>query len=436
MESSGESDAEELDDSSKGTSQLDQFRAKWQAELQDRKTSPIPKSETASSARSSPALKRMTNKEARQKEAEELFMNGVWSEQNGLIYEAMEYYRKATKIVPDIDLQMAAQYRQSIAQAGNSDAAGTGDHNSSASMEGTEEWSLADLCSNFTQLCSDSSPQRTMYCSMEKPQKSTHISALPSELLTYILRWVVSSDVDVRSLEQLSMVCRGFYVLARDPFLWQSICNRTWGMGCLTFQPYSSWRSMYLDKPHLYFHGVYMNKVELYRKGEVTVEKFYPPWMKVIYYRYLRFFPDGMMFMYTSSSDPVTVISQLKSSTAKVEGMCKGMYRLADDQVSCILKRVKRKEKTTHRYKRNRNATDSTDPEMTFYLDMSLHCHSSQPNSLLKWEKYSVSMYRHDTQSESVNDFQLTKQDFPACKFARVKNYTSESFSPLLGTSK
>lgn len=31
----------------------------------------------------------------------------------------------------------------------------------------------------------------------------------------YIFRWVVSSDLDLRSLEQLSLVCRGFYICAR-----------------------------------------------------------------------------------------------------------------------------------------------------------------------------------------------------------------------------
>ena len=78
-----------------------------------------------------------------------------------------------------------------------------------------------------------------------------------------------------------------------------------------------------------------MNKVELCRQGEATLEKFYPPWMKVIYYRYLRFFSDGTMLMYTSSVDPITVISQLRSAKAHVDGMCKGMYRIKDNQVQC-----------------------------------------------------------------------------------------------------
>ena len=40
-------------------------------------------------------------------------------------------------------------------------------------------------------------------------------TALPPEVLIYIFRWVVSSDLDLRALEQLSLVCRGFYICAR-----------------------------------------------------------------------------------------------------------------------------------------------------------------------------------------------------------------------------
>lgn len=44
-------------------------------------------------------------------------------------------------------------------------------------------------------------------------------AALPREILMYIFRWVVSSDLDMRTLEQLSLVCRGFYICAR----WRSL---------------------------------------------------------------------------------------------------------------------------------------------------------------------------------------------------------------------
>lgn len=45
------------------------------------------------------------------------------------------------------------------------------------------------------------------------------IAALPREILMYIFRWVVSSDLDMRALEQLSLVCRGFYICARSALL-------------------------------------------------------------------------------------------------------------------------------------------------------------------------------------------------------------------------
>lgn len=45
------------------------------------------------------------------------------------------------------------------------------------------------------------------------------IAALPREILMYIFRWVVSSDLDMRALEQLSLVCRGFYICSRSELL-------------------------------------------------------------------------------------------------------------------------------------------------------------------------------------------------------------------------
>ena len=38
--------------------------------------------------------------------------------------------------------------------------------------------------------------------------------------------WVVSSELDVRSLDMMALVCRGFYRLARDNAVWKRICRR------------------------------------------------------------------------------------------------------------------------------------------------------------------------------------------------------------------
>lgn len=61
---------------------------------------------------------------------------------------------------------------------------------------------------------------------------SNLFAALPREILMYIFRWVVSSDLDLRALEQLSLVCRGFYICARSappPTMWQHITSALFG---------------------------------------------------------------------------------------------------------------------------------------------------------------------------------------------------------------
>ena len=36
----------------------------------------------------------------------------------------------------------------------------------------------------------------------------THISVLPQELLVHVFKWVVSGDLDMRSLEHLALVSK------------------------------------------------------------------------------------------------------------------------------------------------------------------------------------------------------------------------------------
>ena len=57
------------------------------------------------------------------------------------------------------------------------------------------------------------------------------MSALPVEVLMYILKWVVSADLDIASLEQLALVCRGFYICVHDEELWRLICHRSGSSG-------------------------------------------------------------------------------------------------------------------------------------------------------------------------------------------------------------
>lgn len=55
---------------------------------------------------------------------------------------------------------------------------------------------------------------------------SFHLSDLPMEIILYILKWVVSADLDLRSLEQCSAVCKGFYICSKDHDIWRLACLR------------------------------------------------------------------------------------------------------------------------------------------------------------------------------------------------------------------
>lgn len=98
------------------------------------------------------------------------------------------------------------------------------------SQEDAEDLTNVDLIVHFQtairnnngvmfQRCSSNIDNNVIYTGL-------HFSDLPIEIVFYILRWVVSSDLDLRSLEQCSMVSKGFYLCARDPEIWRLACMK------------------------------------------------------------------------------------------------------------------------------------------------------------------------------------------------------------------
>ena len=76
-----------------------------------------------------------------------------------------------------------------------------------------EQFQLMTLCDN-------------RFCEKNTPQKATHFSQLPIEVIMLILKWVVSDHLDMRSLDSFAAVCKGFYVCGRDPELWKLACSK------------------------------------------------------------------------------------------------------------------------------------------------------------------------------------------------------------------
>ena len=100
----------------------------------------------------------------------------------------------------------------------------------------------------------------------------THISSLPFEVLITIMKWVVSSDLDLRSLEQCSEVCRGFYLASRSNDVWKPVCLRTWGFDKIPNDIETtrkkngnvlSWRQFYLTRPRVQVGIRFINEVAM-----------------------------------------------------------------------------------------------------------------------------------------------------------------------------
>lgn len=47
--------------------------------------------------------------------------------------------------------------------------------------------------------------------------------------------------------------------------------------------------------------GVYISRATYIRQGEQSLDSFYSPWHLVEYYRYIRFFPDGLFYLFLYS---------------------------------------------------------------------------------------------------------------------------------------
>ncbi|XP_064412505.1 F-box only protein 9 isoform X2 [Latimeria chalumnae] len=359
---------------------------------------------------------------ARLEQARELFLRAVDQEQNGAVYEAIKYYRSAMQLVPDIEFKI--NYTRSP----------EGDGVGKNYMEDADDnREVADLLSYFQQL----SLQEPSFkiCQPEFEVNQTHLSALPMEVLMYIFRWVVSSDLDLRSLEQLSMVCRGFYICARDPEIWRLACVKVWSRGCSKLLPYNSWRQMFLERPRVRFDGVYISKTTYIRQGEQSLDGFYRAWHQVEYYRYLRFFPDGQIMMLTTPEDPQSIVPRLRTKNPRTEAVLFGHYRLSqetDNQTKVFAVIAKKKEEKPPDYQKYRyiRRNPGQETEHSFHMGLQLCSSGRQKFNKLVWIHHSCHVTYKASGETAVSTFEIDKMYTPLY-FARVKSYTAFSEKPL-----
>lgn len=220
-ESSSSSTTSGSEANSPKRSELDDFREQWQKELKKEQ-------HIASAATVAPAGGNVGDgKDSIEQQARLLFQQGSELERSGKVFEAMRLYRRATQLVPDIEFRV---YDKKHAKATTAAAEVDGlmermlETNIDEDEENLEGVDLGlrfqTLMARSGKLFERASGDRKLIVT------SAHFSDLPMEVILYILRWVVSNDLDLKSLERFASVCRGFYLLARDPEIWRHACMR------------------------------------------------------------------------------------------------------------------------------------------------------------------------------------------------------------------
>jgi len=404
---------------------LEHFRSQWQRELKDKTKEEIGEKQATCENNDEEDEEDDVHRKAR-----DFFMKGVEFEGDGKFFDAIKYYKKAEKLVPDIENHA---HKFNIAKNRNTrDVNKTSvlDANENSRPESNEnEQDLVNLISKFSKLRVDGN------CSIKSELEANivHIGQLPSEVLNYIIKWVVSSDLDLKSLENCSQVCRGFYLASRDDEIWRLISASMWGPAVVS--PASgSWRELFLTRPRIRFSGCYVSRIKYLREGErgFQDQEMYRAWHVVEYNRFLRFFPGGQVIMALSSDDEDIVAKQLntKAGGLRIPGAIMGRYRIANDVLICVLHKPKPVQKKTTKFKRKgRNEMNFYEvPEQDFHLEYNI---TGKNWRMLEWKHYSL-VSKYSNGNESVDNFQTRDQSkYPTLRFKPVGSYSFESVCPL-----
>lgn len=418
---------------------LNDFREKWHQELKDTVAgSGSSNNRSNSSPVSGKHRLDSSNKEhySDEQQARALFLQGSELERDGKVFEAMRLYRRAVQLVPDIESKIYDK-KNVPKQTEQSEEQHVELNNLTADLlqarlEDDEDLENVDLVLRFQTILSKS---KTLFESSLNADKmliktSAHFSDLPMEVILFILRWVVSNELDLRSLERFSRVCRGFYLLSRDSEIWRRACVRIWGVnvGKLAGSPFYDWREMYINRPRVHFHGCYISRTSYLRYGENSFQdQFYRPVQLVEYYRYFRFFAGGKVVMLTSAEEPQTCVGKLKARSPIQNEILKGHYRLHNDE---IIIAVQRNRSTIQNQRSNWKKEQETEHgQQTFYLELKIAGTSKRPFTQLHWNQYSM-VQQHKNQ-EKTTVFELAPSKYPPLYFSRVRSYHQESDSLL-----
>lgn len=354
-------------------------------------------------------------------EAKKLFMQGVELEKKGKCFEAIRLYKRAIQLDPDIEFKsytQTAQQKQKVKDDNNK--AGTSSSSKQADFDEVVEDLIEAFQSEYRKGVCESSLAPGIITT------NLHISALPVEVFLVILKWLVSNDLDFKSLERFGRVCKGFYLLSRDQEIWKMACTKVWGSNISPTT--TTWREMFISRPRVNFSGCYISKINYQRYGENSFQdQFYRPVQLVEYFRLIRFLPNGTMLMMTSADELQMSVNKLKNIQHAFQSreVLKGRYHYQDSTVLIV---IKKQQSTSQKFKRK---VISEDDMLTFFLELEISDTNKRKFTKLMWKHYAISQFRKGVE-EFSSDFDLrSSTKYPPFYFSQVKSFHAESSESL-----
>jgi len=345
------------------------------------------------------------DEESKVKLATTYYLKGCELERTGYCFEAIEYYRRALKLVPDIENKIEfSVYNESL-------------------KDGPSSTDTLDFYQDDSLLPEDEEEDRGVEqrglgfdevncCEPYKPHQGAHVSCLPDEILLTVFRYVVSTELDMRSIEMLSRVCKLFYQIAHGSDLWRSACKKVWPEAPL--KGYGTWREMWIRRPHLRFDGIYISRVKYYREGEIQASQCCSL-HTVIYHRFFRFFPDGLVLGLNTPLEPQKSVASLRDRISTNKDVLYGTYTVNGDKVELtLLKRIN-----------TGSTTVQLDQDKSSHIVLNLTNKSGRQS--LQWiDYYNINRDNYDG-SLNKSEVHIEPPHFCRFVFGRVKSYTAVS---------
>lgn len=253
------------------------------------------------------------------------FEQAVDREHVGKMADAVKHYRDAFKKNEQVDKLYREKYFSNVKPSAQASSSGStlkksGYHEEPKSADALAEEALMRRMQKLHLENNKAEEEGTDEAGIIPEGPLIH---LPPEVTALVLQTVALNDLS--DFTKMTFSCSKLsYIGYTTQGIWKALCYKEFG--CQHYSPnyieeydgnvdeevianniYNhSWRRMYLERPRLWFNGVYISTCNYLRPG--MGESWNAPIHMVTYYRYLRFYEDGTCISLLTTNEPSEIV--------------------------------------------------------------------------------------------------------------------------------